>query len=142
MVPPERGPRPACRPVAALLVTLLVASRSAGADELSPTLEQLELEHSIDKATRAFDKQTLPIEAISADFLYRCLRATGAAELCDCLVEERPYSLRFEQYVRITSRTKAELGYERLSADGRQLVDKVHRARETCVGPERRAPDG
>lgn len=142
MVPPERESRPARCPVVALLVALLVTSSSAVADELSPTLEQLELEHSIDRATRAFDKQTLPIEAISADFLYRCLRATGAAGLCDCLVEERPYSLRFEQYVRITSRTKAELGYERLSADGQQLVDKVHRAREACVGAERRAPDG
>ena len=125
----------------ARLVIMLIAS-SSSAGEHTPTLEQLELEHLMDQATKAFEKQVLPIEAISADFHYRCLRATGASELCDCLVEKRPYSLRFEQYVRITSRTRSELGYERLSADARDLVDKVHKVREDCVDLAQRVPGG
>ena len=141
MVSPEHPSPPARRLLHALLVTTLVTS-SSSASEHAPTLEQLELEQLIEQATRAFEKRVLPIEAISADFHYRCLRATGATQLCDCLAEKRPYSLRFEQYVRITSRTKSELGYERLSADARQLVDKVHQVREECVDLERRAPGG
>ena len=132
MAPTEHGPPRRLRLALVALGSALLACATA-ADKRAPTLEQLELEHSIDRATQAFEKQELTIEAISADFRYRCLRATGADRLCECLVEKRPYGLRFEHYVRITSRTRSELDYEHLGADSRHLVDEVHAVRDACV---------
>jgi len=139
MVPPESVSRRAGRFLLVLIVALLVPC-AACADDRTPTLERLEFEHLMNQAMQAFEKQVLPIEELSADFRYRCLRAIGAAGFCECLVEHRPYSLRFEHYVRITSRTRVELGYERLSADARRLIDKVYEVRDACVAPEPRAP--
>jgi len=48
-------------------------------------------------------------------------------------VVKRPYILRFEQYVGISSRTKAELDYDTLSVSGRKIVDRVFRIRDSCV---------
>ena len=70
---------------------------------------------------------------MSADFQYRCLRSIGDTPFCECLVRKRPYPLRFEQYVGITSRTRAELDYEGLSDTSRNIVDEVFLLRDACV---------
>lgn len=92
------------------------------------------MEYLLEQASRAFEKHDLSIEQISADFKFRCLRAIGDTAFCECLVESRPYILRFEQYVRISSRTKAELGYDTLGDNSRNIVDKVFVVRDECVG--------
>ena len=112
--------------VLAFSATWLVHSRE-------PSLDALELEYHLDQASRAFEKHDLSIEQISADFQYRCLRAIGDPALCRCLVEKRPYILRFEQYVGISSRTRAELDYDTLNVSGRKIVDKVFLVRDDCV---------
>ena len=42
---------------------------------------------------------------------------------CECLVKKRPYILRFEQYIGISNRTKAELDYDTLSAHSKEIAD-------------------
>jgi len=74
------------------------------------------------------------IEEISVDFQYRCLRAIGDTTFCECLVKKRPYTLRFAQYIEISSRTKAELDYDTLSDYGKVIVNKAFRLRDECVG--------
>ena len=103
------------------------------AEGREPSLEQLEMEFLLDQASRAFEKPNLSIEQISADFKFRCLRAVGHAAFCECLVKWRPYSLHFEQYVAIITRTKAELAYDTLSDISKSIVDKVYGLRERCV---------
>ena len=49
------------------------------------------------------------------------------------LVEKRPYSLDFQQYVAIITRTKGELAYDTLSDISRSLVDEVYGLRDECV---------
>ncbi len=117
-----------------VLLTVFVIAGTAYGQGREPSLEELEMEHLLDQASRAFEKRDLSIEEISADFRYRCLRATGDTTFCECLVTKRPYTLRFEQYVQISSRTKAELDYDTLSDYGREIVDKVFRVRNECVG--------
>jgi len=92
------------------------------------------MEYLLDQASRAFDKHNLSIEQISTDFGFRCLRAIGNTAFCDCLVERRPYILRFEQYVGISSRTRSELRYDTLSDNSKEIVDKVFAVRDECVG--------
>lgn len=91
------------------------------------------MEFLLQQASRAFEKQGLSIEQISADFKFRCLRAVGDPALCDCLVKKRPYILRFEQYIAISSRTRAELDYGALSDNSKKFVDKVFEVRDECV---------
>lgn len=99
-----------------------------------PTLEELEMERLLEQASEMFENRSLSIEEISADFEYRCLRSIGDTPFCECLVRRRPYPLRFEQYVGITSRTRAELDYDTLGDDSRKIVDKVFVLRDQCVG--------
>ena len=117
-----------------LLAGMFVIAGTAHGQAREPSLQELEMEHLIDQASRIFEKQDLPIEEISADFHYRCLRAIGDTAFCECLVEKRPYTLRFEQYVGVSSRTKAELDYDTLSDYSKEIVDKVFRVRNECVG--------
>lgn len=118
---------------AAVLGALLALSTTSPAQEGGPSLEELELQYQLDKASQAFDKRDLTIEQLSADFKYRCLRAIGDTRLCACLVAKRPYILRFEQYVGISSRSKTELRYEALSNEGKEIIDRVFKLREACV---------
>lgn len=91
------------------------------------------MERLLEQASASFEKQGLSIEEMSADFQYRCLRSIGDTPFCECLVRKRPYPLRFEQYVGITSRTRAELDYEGLSDTSRNIVDEVFLLRDACV---------
>jgi hypothetical protein len=118
---------------AAVLVALLVLCAGSESRERGPDLEELEMEYLLEQATQAFEKPKLPIEQISADFKFRCLRAVGDSAFCDCLVKKRPYSLHFEQYVGIITRTKAELAYDTLSDISKGIVDKVYGLRDECV---------
>ena len=91
------------------------------------------MEHLIDQASRVFEQHGLPIEEMSVDFQYRCLRAIGDTPFCECLLKERPYTLLFHQYIGISSRTKAELDYDTLSDSGKAIVDRGFLARDDCV---------
>jgi hypothetical protein len=115
----------------AFLFTVTAATTNAQPRE--PSLEELEMERLLEQATKSFAKQDLSIEEISADFQYRCLRSIGDTPFCECLVRRRPYPLRFEQYVGITSLTRAELDYEGLSDTSREIVDEVFLLRDACV---------
>lgn len=97
------------------------------------------MEYRLDQASQAFDKRNLTIEQISADFRYRCLRAVGDAVFCECLVAKRPYSLRFERYIGISSRTKTELRYDALSDESKAVVERVFTLRDVCVDAHRSA---
>ena len=117
-----------------MLLAVVVLSATARAQGREPSLEELEMEHLIEQASRAFENHDLSIEEISAGFHYRCLRAIGDTAFCECLVEKRPYILRFEQYIAISSRTKAELDYDTLSDYSKEIVNKAFLVREECVG--------
>lgn len=120
------------RRVAALVALLALWTATPG-QERGPSLEELEIEYRLDKASQAFDKRDLTIEQLSADFKYRCLRSLGDPRFCECLVAKRPYILRFEQYIGISSRSKMELRYEALSNESKAIIERVFALREACV---------
>ena len=119
---------------AAALLTVFVLSTTSQGQSSEPSLQQLEMEHLLEQASQAFEKNDLSIEQISADFKYRCLRAIGDTAFCECLVKKRPYILRFEQYIGISSRAKAELEYDTLSDYSKEIVNEVFVVRDECVG--------
>lgn len=115
-------------------LAVAVIAVAADAQPREPSLEELEMERLLEQATQMFEKQDLSIEEMSADFQYRCLRSIGDTPFCECLVRRRPYPLRFEQYVGITSRTRSELDYDTLSDGSKKIVDEVFLLRDACVG--------
>ena len=115
------------------LLAVFVSAVTAQERPREPSLEELEVEHLIDQASKVFEQHGLPIEELSVDFQYRCLRAIGDTPFCECLLEKRPYPLRFHQYIGISSRTKAELDYGTLSDSGKAIVDRVFLLRDDCV---------
>ena len=119
---------------AAALLTVFVLSTTSQGQSSEPSLQQLEMEHLLEQASQAFEKNDLSIEQISADFKYRCLRAIGDTAFCECLVKKRPYILRFEQYIGISGRAKAELEYDTLSHYSKEIVNEVFVVRDECVG--------
>ena len=121
------------RPTILLLLLLCAAPVSHGQTR-EPSLEELEMERLLEQASEMFERRGLSIEELSADFRYRCLRSIGDTPFCDCLVLNRPYPLRFEQYIGITSRTRPELDYESLGPSSREIVDGVFALRDRCVG--------
>ena len=121
------------RGLRALLLAVILISASAYGQDREPSLEELEMERLLEQASGMFEKRTLSIEEISADFEYRCLRSIGDTPFCECLVHRRPYPLRFEQYIGITSRTRSELDYDTLGDVSKAVVDKVFALRDECV---------
>jgi hypothetical protein len=119
---------------ATVLCALFTVSIAATGRERPPGLDEVEMEHRLHQASRAFEKPDLSIEQISADFEYRCLRAIGDPVFCKCLVSRRPYILRFEQYIGISSKTKDELRYDTLGNNSKTVVDEVYAVRDECVG--------
>lgn len=117
----------------ALLLGAILAASDVRSQTRTPTLEELEMERLLEQASGMFEKRGLSIEEISADFEYRCMRSIGEPSFCRCLVNRRPYPLRFEQYIGITSRTRSELDYDGLDAVGRAVVDRVFELRDECV---------
>jgi hypothetical protein len=119
--------------LAVALLAVFLSTVTAQERPREPSLEELEVEHLIDQASRVFEQHGLPIEEMSVDFQYRCLRAIGDTPFCECLLRKRPYTLRFQQYIGISSRTKAELDYDTLSDFGKVIVDRVFLVRDDCV---------
>ncbi len=115
------------------LLAVFLSTVTAQERPREPSLEELEVEHLIEQASRVFEQHDLPIEEMSVDFQYRCLRAIGDTPFCECLLRNRPYTLRFQQYIGISSRTRAELDYDTLSDFGKVIVDRVFLVRDDCV---------
>ncbi len=115
------------------LLAVFMSTVTAQERPREPSLDELEVGHLIDRASRVFEQHGLPIEEMSVDFQYRCLRAIGDTLFCECLLEKRPYTLRFHQYIGISSRTKTELDYDTLSDSGKAIVDRVFLVRDDCV---------
>lgn len=124
-----KGWRPFILPLA-----LLLAVSGVPAPARESGLEALEMERLLEQATGMFERSALSIEEMSADFEYRCLRSFGDPDFCGCLVRRRPYPLRFEQYIGITSRTRPELDYDALGDTGKRAVDEIYLLRDACVG--------
>lgn len=129
MVQPELFGHPALTLLAVLMFTV-----GAHGQSRESSLEELEMEQLMNQASQVFEKHDLSIEEMSADFRYRCLRAIGDTTYCECLVMKRPYTLRFDHYIGISSRTKLELEYDTLSNYSKEVVDKVYLVRDECVG--------
>ena len=98
------------------------------------TIEQLQSAKAFDDVSEAIDKAGALLESMGRKRETACKLAFGDASFCSCLTESLPAIVSFDNYIHIVTSTKDELGYSKLSAGDKGLVDATRSARESCVG--------
>lgn len=108
---------------------------SAGAqDKGGASLNDLERIQRLDDAMRALNKVDAALEDMIAKRKMACTRAFGSISFCSCMSENLPVAFSFDDYVAITTKSKEENSYPRLTADIRKAYDLVPGVRDKCVG--------
>jgi hypothetical protein len=79
------------------------------------------------------DQLMTQVDQMAALKAAQCVRATGNRKFCDCIANQTPVAIDFVQYVMITSRTREELNYDKMTADDKKTVDGARAGREKCV---------
>jgi hypothetical protein len=122
--------------VAAVLFasTLVHAEQQAPAPPKKPlTTEQIQQLQDIDRARAALEVLKKNFEALAAKHTYQCMSAIGSRIFCSCLSENVPAVADLSMYVAVTTTSKEEIGYDKLSADDRKVVDGILAGRDKCV---------
>lgn len=129
-------PRP-LRGVAAALLLAAAGLSSATAEpapsKAPPAPEAKEDDRELAAALEALQRERAAAEAAASEFQHRCLRAFGHPGYCRCVNGRRPEAVDLDAFVLFTTRSREELGYERLTEIERELVDETRAARTECV---------
>jgi len=112
-------------PLLILGYLLLAAPLHAGDDmqEKIRLLEQQIQELKILKAQQDVGKQKTE----------QCLKAVGREKFCNCIGENLPVDVSFEQYIHTMVTPKEELGYGAMPPEQKKMVDAIVETREKCV---------
>lgn len=131
------------RPLSCTLAALVAAAAGAALADPAPAKAPPPAEarpagpkedaRPLGDALRALEEERAAAEAAAKEFHYRCVQAFGHAVYCHCVNGKRPAAVDFDAFVLFTSRTRAELEYERLGAVEQKLVDDTRLARVECV---------
>jgi hypothetical protein len=118
-----------------LFVLLLLFSYPAfAADSTAAKPMPLEYQEQMDDAKKTLnllDQSQNLLQAQVVETEGQCMKAIGASEFCKCISWQTPGD--FIQYVAIISKTKDDLGYDKLSKGDKELVDTIRKARTKCV---------
>lgn len=88
---------------------------------------------------RELEQKIEELKALEAQVVVRqkktdqCLKAVGREKFCDCLGDNLPASVSFEQYVHTLVTSKEELGYGEMTPEEKEAVDATLETREKCV---------
>ena len=114
----------------------IAAAISLAATAVVHAQSNFEAEQQLAQGRRILDQiNQLDIALTSQMNAYndQCVMSIGNKTLCRCLAHTTPMSIDFRGYIAITSQTRAELGYDRLSDDDKKTYQAVVSARDQCV---------
>ena len=114
-------------------------SQSPAPSKKPLTVEQLQRLKALDEIKDALEELGAMGDSMGRKKETACLLAFGDEGFCGCLRENLPVITSFELYVQIVTSSKENLGYAKLSADEKVMVDNTIKARESCVLQARRA---
>lgn len=63
----------------------------------------------------------------------QCLKAVGRDNFCNCIGENLPAAVSFEQYIHTTITSKEEIGYSTMLPEQQKTVDQILETREKCI---------
>jgi len=111
------------------------AAEDAGGPKKAPEAGEAKDPRRLTKALEALRQEQASADAVAAarEFQYRCVRSVGNSGFCRCLNARRPQGVDFDAFILFTSRSRDELGYERLTPMERKLVDGALAARDGCA---------
>jgi hypothetical protein len=66
-------------------------------------------------------------------FERKCLSAFGHTAFCRCIRENRPVASSFETYILAVTKTKEELGFNKLNKEDQKLVLRLRETRDQCI---------
>lgn len=112
----------------AVLAIFLFATPSLAVqdDELLEKIQRLE--QQIQELKELKEQQK-----VGAAKTEQCLRAVGREKFCQCLGENLPREVSFEQYIHTLVTSKDALGYDSMPADQKKSVDTTLEVRDKCV---------
>lgn len=100
----------------------------------TPTKAEIDRAKALAKALGAYEETDLAITSSMVEArVDDCLKAFGHATYCECMDARLAPGLPFLGYVHIVTKTKNEIGYNKLSNDEKAMVNSAYEAREMCV---------
>jgi hypothetical protein len=125
--------------VAALIVAILVVPPAALGQQ-PRSLEQVKKEEELakkisdaDRLIRRLDDAKAAANNLAHARQFECEKAVGNSTFCGCLGQNLPFTIGFLDFVAITTRTKEQNGYSKLSLDQTKAYDAVAGVRDQCV---------
>ena len=109
-----------------ILGYLLLAPPLHAQDDMQEKIRLLELQIQELKTLKA--QQTVGKQKAE-----QCLKAVGRDKFCNCIGENLPAAISFEQYIHTMVTSKEELGYSAMPPEQRKMVDATLETREKCV---------
>jgi len=83
----------------------------------------------------AIDSMDAVLKGVERDMQNRymdCYKAIGHDAFCNCIKAESP-AVSFADWVRIVTSSREKLGYAKLDALSKKVVDRAYETRDTCV---------
>ena len=99
----------------------------------TPTKAEIDRAKALAKALGAYEETDLAITSMVEARVDDCLNAFGHTTYCECMDVRLAPGLPFMGYVHIVTKTRNEIGYNKLSDDEKAMVDSAYEAREICV---------
>ena len=109
-----------------ILGYLLLAAPLHAQEGMQDKIRQLEQQIQELKTLRAQ-------QAVGKQKAEQCLKAVGRDKFCNCLGDNLPAAVSFEQYIHTMVTSKEELGYGAMLPEQKKMVDTILETRETCV---------
>ena len=109
-----------------ILGYLLLAAPLHAQDDMQEKIRLLE--------QQVQELKTLRVQqAVGRQKADQCLKAVGRDTFCNCIGENLPAAVSFEQYIHIMVTSKENLGYSVMPPEEKKMVDSVLETREKCV---------
>ena len=109
-----------------ILGYLLLAAPLHAQDNMQDKIRLLEQQIQELKTLRAQ-------QAAGKQKVEQCLKAVGRDKFCNCIGENLPTAVSFEQYIHTMITSKDELGYSAMPTEQKKTVDSIVETREKCV---------
>jgi hypothetical protein len=120
-----------------LAVVVLATASTAHAQKPASApvgdLETLQKVDQIQRAMTATEDLSRLVEKMTAAKNMACVKAIGAPSFCSCLSQTLPIKWTFLDYVAITTGTKEDNGYAKMSTEDKKGYDLVPAIRDRCV---------
>lgn len=120
-------------PQVGLLVVYSELSEAKVATEQQLSIEELETLNQFENLKGTAEELSVLIDRISRTFEQKCLSAFGHTAFCRCIRDNRPATTSFESYIVAATKTKEELGFNKMKKEDQQLVLRLRQTRDQCV---------